>query len=1587
MFEMKVQPPVDLLYRVARSASRSCQRFMIRPLESRAAFHALFCMALFLLAAPRASAQSPNPGDPLFCQPQEGVVFLIVNGGSGVFTANADCYNNNINNDTTLSITTTQGGSLAGTRSGASINYVYTPPTPTFTGLDTFLIPVTTVWNGDGGTGLAGGTSRPGGPTTFTVTLNVLPATTTMTAYAGQAILVPVPAGSISNCVSAGSSGLGPKPSDILGCVKGIWSSGSPNHGSLVASGNTLKYTPTAGYSGSDTFTYQAYGINTDGNFALNSGNITVQVTVLPVSTTTLTVNNASSNAGDTITGSVTVSPSTATGTVNLQLDGSTATTCTLSSGSCSWSLEDVAAGTHSLVATYPGVTNVVGSSNSATKTLTVAAQAVSGDSRTVSEPSFPTVCQQLTAALLTNPSTQDLETSVDASDSNPDGGRIQAALDGCSSGSSGSSVAVELSMDSAGVNNAFLSGPLHIPSNVTLVVDPAVTLFFSRNAQDYDSVQGTHSCGTINLARANSSCLPMIDIPSTSTNVGIMGFGKLNGRGGDALLNSFATSGYAMPTSPTWWNLTQQANGEGNQQNPNFLQIEQGASNITLYKITLLNAPMAHIATTGQVTNLTVWDAKLISPFSAGSTDGLDAVNLQNATVTQSWISTGGDNVAVSAPGTAVPANNISITKNRFFAGSGAGIGSITSAGVSNVLFDKNMFAGNGFAGFGSAALTGAADLNSTAVRIKSANDRGGTVSAIQYSNSCFLDHAVDIQVTPYFYGGDSSSAFPVFTDITLNNLVFANDASGAGTVEFTGEYNSNGGNPITYPLRATLSNVTFPAALTSVVSSATPVYGASVWGTGNQSGGPGQNAALTIGPGAVSGNFLTAYSATVSGANNNTLTNSSSGSLTPPTCTYTYLAPELTGPNGLDQTITFGSSANLDVILTPAVSGAPNPSGTAIITDALTTNTFTGVFDGSSDTLIVPITASDLAVGAHTFSVTSYSGDSNYSVSGFGSTVVTVIPATPVVTEWPTASNINPGQTLASSVLTGGSASVPGTFAFTMLTTSPAIGTAAQSVTFTPSDAVDYVSVTGTVNVMVGRMTPTVTTWPAASSITYGQTLANSSLTGGVASVPGAFAFTTPATAPGAGTAAQSVTFTPTDTTNYTSVAGTASVTVTRATPTVTTWPAASSITYGQTLANSSLSGGVASVPGTFGFTTLATGPSAGTAAQSVTFTPADTTNYTSVAGTASVTVTRATPAVTTWPAASSITYGQTLANSSLSGGVASVPGTFAFTTPTIAPNVGSAAQSVTFTSTDATDYAIATGFVTLVVNKATPKVSVTSNANPALLQNAVTLTATVSSAVSTPTGSVTFLDGTAPVGTGAVNANGVATLTISTLAAGTHAISASYLGDNNLAAASSSALGQVVQDFTLTASTSSGSPSATSQTVLPGGTAVYTFTLSPVGSTTFPATVTMLAGGLPAGATYSFSPASVDAGSGSTQVTLTIQLPQVAAENLLPAARNAATPGEVAQKKPSSRLPFLALALLLLPLTGRIRRASRKLGRLLPLLLLLIGGLGGILSLSGCGSASGYFGHAPATYTVTVTGTAGALTHSTSVTLKVE
>ncbi len=155
-----------------------------------------------------------------------------------------------------------------------------------------------------------------------------------------------------------------------------------------------------------------------------------------------------------------------------------------------------------------------------------------------------------------------------------------------------------------------------------------------------------------------------------------------------------------------------------------------------------------------------------------------------------------------------------------------------------------------------------------------------------------------------------------------------------------------------------------------------------------------------------------------------------------------------------------------------------------------------------------------------------------------------------------------------------------------------------------------------------------------------------------------------------------------------------------ITKTAPSVSVWPAASAITYGQSLSSSMLTGGTASVAGTFAFTNPATMPSAGTAQQSVTFTPSDSADYSTVTGTASVMVSKATPVIT-WPTPAPINYGTALGSAQLDA-TCTVAGTFVYSpvAGTI-PAVGSDTLSVTFTPSDSKDYNLATATVILVVN----------------------------------------------------------------------------------------------------------------------------------------------------------------------------------------------------------------------------------------------------------------------------------------------
>ena len=158
-----------------------------------------------------------------------------------------------------------------------------------------------------------------------------------------------------------------------------------------------------------------------------------------------------------------------------------------------------------------------------------------------------------------------------------------------------------------------------------------------------------------------------------------------------------------------------------------------------------------------------------------------------------------------------------------------------------------------------------------------------------------------------------------------------------------------------------------------------------------------------------------------------------------------------------------------------------------------------------------------------------------------------------------------------------------------------------------------------------------------------------------------------------------------------------------------------------------------------------------------------------------TATVSPTGATGTVTFMDGTTSLGAG------TLSGGVAS----FATT------GLSVATHSITAKYAGNSSYSSSTSSaVSQVVNgasKTSTTTIVTTNANPSASGQSVTFIATVSP--SAATGSVTFLDGTTTLGSGTLS-GGLATFAISTLATGSHSITASYSGDTNYNSSTSGA-----------------------------------------------------------------------------------------------------------------------------------------------------------------------------------------------------
>ncbi len=384
-------------------------------------------------------------------------------------------------------------------------------------------------------------------------------------------------------------------------------------------------------------------------------------------------------------------------------------------------------------------------------------------DTRKVVEPVIPSACVALKAVFTTAAATGgEIEAGIENSAANIsadkpslDTARIQQALDHCAKGHAvelapGSGPAVANSV----ANTAFLTGPISLRPGVTLLIDKGVTLYGSRNPKDYETSDG--SCGVVNDI-SSAGCRPLIAARGASGSA-IMGDGTIDGQGGARTVVD------GKPSAKSWWDLAEDARTAGHQQVPRLIETDL-SDDFTLYRITLKNSPSFHVSF-HRGDGLTVWGVKIDTPSTARNTDGIDPAQSKNITVTQTYIRTGDDDIAIKAGDGRT--SNISVVHNHFYSGHGMSIGSETNGGVGQVLVQDLSL-----------------DGPDNGIRINSNATRGGLVEDILYDDICIRNSKFPIVFdTAYTFPGKGVSLYPVYRNITLRDIRI----SGGGRVQFNG-------------------------------------------------------------------------------------------------------------------------------------------------------------------------------------------------------------------------------------------------------------------------------------------------------------------------------------------------------------------------------------------------------------------------------------------------------------------------------------------------------------------------------------------------------------------------------------------------------------------------------------------------------------------------------------------------------------------------------------------------------------------------------------------------------------------------------
>ncbi|WP_125723073.1 glycoside hydrolase family 28 protein [Flavobacterium ustbae] len=326
--------------------------------------------------------------------------------------------------------------------------------------------------------------------------------------------------------------------------------------------------------------------------------------------------------------------------------------------------------------------------------------------------------------------------------------------------------------------NGKYLTGAIHLESNVNLHLEDNAEILFSINPKDYPIVhtswEGTEVMNFSPLIYAKNK-----------TNIAITGKGILNGQAD--ITNWWIWSGAksygwkkGMPSQNDPTNrevlvdmaekgipVSERLFGEGRYLRPNFIEFFE--CNIALIKeVTIINAPFWILHPIK--TNNMIIEGVTVNSHGPNN-DGCDPEYSQNILIKNCTFNTGDDCIAIKAGRdgdgrrVAMPSKNIIVQNCKMIDGhGGVVIGSEISAGVNNVFVEN--------------CVMDSPNLD-RAIRIKTNSKRGGIIEDIYVRNlevGTVKECVLKLNMFYNVYGSQTGNFIPTIRNVSLENVTVKN-------------------------------------------------------------------------------------------------------------------------------------------------------------------------------------------------------------------------------------------------------------------------------------------------------------------------------------------------------------------------------------------------------------------------------------------------------------------------------------------------------------------------------------------------------------------------------------------------------------------------------------------------------------------------------------------------------------------------------------------------------------------------------------------------------------------------------------------